>query len=47
MEMVPVNEFDADVITQHYVAIDTTEIGFFARVAPQLRLEFENDTICR
>ncbi|MFN0177029.1 MAG: PKD domain-containing protein [Saprospiraceae bacterium] len=39
-----VNEFDADVITQHYVAIDTTEISFIPGL-PQLRLEFENDTI--
>ncbi len=39
-----VNEFDADVITQHYVAIDTTEISFLPGL-PQLRLEFKDDTI--
>jgi len=39
-----VNEFDADVITQHYAAIDTSEISFLPG-SPQLRLEFEADTI--
>ena len=39
-----VNEFDADVITQHYAAIDTSKISLLPGL-PQLRLEFENDTI--
>lgn len=39
-----VNEFDADVITQHYEAIDSTGVSFLPGV-PQLRLEFEEDTI--
>lgn len=39
-----VNEFDADVITQHYAAIDTSKISFLPGL-PQLRLEFEKDTI--
>ncbi|MBC7775683.1 MAG: T9SS type A sorting domain-containing protein [Phycisphaerae bacterium] len=39
-----VNEFDADVITQHYTAIDTTEVASLLGL-PQLRLEFEKDTI--
>ena len=39
-----VNEFDADVITQHYRAIDTSELAFLSGL-PQLRLEFDQDTI--
>lgn len=39
-----VNEFDADVITQHYTAIDTNAVSFLSGLPP-LRLEFEEDTI--
>ncbi len=39
-----VNEFDADVITQHYTAIDTSELAFLPGL-PQLSLEFDEDTI--
>lgn len=39
-----VNEFDADVITEHYSAIDTTDLSYFPGLPP-LRLEFELDTI--
>ncbi len=39
-----VNEFDADVITQHYSAIDTNAIAYWPNL-PQLRLEFDQDTI--
>lgn len=39
-----VNEFDADVIPQHYSAIDTNKVTSVP-AAPQLRLEFEQDTI--
>ncbi|MFN0037770.1 MAG: PKD domain-containing protein [Saprospiraceae bacterium] len=39
-----VNEFDADVVLQHYTAIDTTEVSLLPSL-PQLRLQFEKDTI--
>lgn len=39
-----VNEYDADVILQHYSAIDTSQLSFLPN-SPQLRLEFELDTI--
>lgn len=39
-----VNELDADVINQHYAAIDTTSVPYLPD-APQLRIEFENDTL--
>ncbi|MFN0215751.1 MAG: PKD domain-containing protein [Saprospiraceae bacterium] len=39
-----VNEIDADVILQHYTAIDTSLNSFLPEL-PQFRLEFENDTI--
>lgn len=39
-----INEFDADVINQHYAAIDTTEIATLPGL-PQIRLEFAEDTI--
>ncbi len=39
-----VNELDADVINQHYAAIDTSYVPYLPD-APQLRLEFESDTL--
>ncbi|MBN8678898.1 MAG: PKD domain-containing protein [Chitinophagales bacterium] len=39
-----VNELDADVINQHYAAIDTTYVPYLPD-APQLRIEFEKDTL--
>ncbi len=39
-----INEFDADVISQHYTAVDTSETSFLPGL-PQLRLEFDKDTI--
>lgn len=39
-----VNEYDADVITQHYTAIDTSTVALLPNT-PQLRFEFSQDTI--
>jgi PKD repeat protein len=39
-----VNEYDADVIVQHYTAIDTTDVAILPNT-PQVRMEFASDTI--
>jgi hypothetical protein len=39
-----VNELDADVISQHYIAIDTTHVPVLPE-APPLRIEFDTDTL--